>query len=216
MALIKCTECGTEVSDKAPACVKCGAPLALPQARTVVAAKKKGIAAARILMNILWGVIGVVVFASVVNHCSSSQQANNTSAASTSFPGPPERETTSASEQARPPTAATASAQDGLSLPQNNAVRSAKQYLKISGFSRDGLIQQLSASAGDGYDLADATKAVDSLDVDWNGEAVKSAKQYLRITGFSCSGLIQQLSSSAGDRYSLEQATYGAHHAGAC
>ena len=28
MALVKCKECGTEISDKAPACVKCGAPVA--------------------------------------------------------------------------------------------------------------------------------------------------------------------------------------------
>lgn len=27
MALIKCPECGTEVSDKAAACIKCGCPL---------------------------------------------------------------------------------------------------------------------------------------------------------------------------------------------
>jgi hypothetical protein len=29
MALINCKECGTEVSDKARTCVKCGAPLSL-------------------------------------------------------------------------------------------------------------------------------------------------------------------------------------------
>ncbi len=28
MALIKCPDCGNEVSDKAPSCVKCGCPLA--------------------------------------------------------------------------------------------------------------------------------------------------------------------------------------------
>jgi predicted membrane channel-forming protein YqfA (hemolysin III family) len=28
MALIKCSECGTEISDKAAVCVKCGAPTA--------------------------------------------------------------------------------------------------------------------------------------------------------------------------------------------
>jgi DNA-directed RNA polymerase subunit RPC12/RpoP len=28
MALIKCSECGKEISDKAPACPSCGAPLA--------------------------------------------------------------------------------------------------------------------------------------------------------------------------------------------
>ncbi|MDI1222797.1 MULTISPECIES: Ltp family lipoprotein [Acinetobacter] len=97
-----------------------------------------------------------------------------------------------------------------LTNQQKNAVRSAEQYLTISGFSREGLIQQLSASAGDGYNTADATIAVDSLNIDWNQEAVKSAKQYLELQGFSCNGLIQQLSSSAGDKYTVKQATYGA------
>lgn len=103
-----------------------------------------------------------------------------------------------------------------LTSPQKNAIRSAKQYLSFSGFSREGLIQQLSSSYGDGYDVADATVAVDSLDVDWNEQAVKSAKQYLDMSGFSCDGLIEQLSSSAGDKYTVSQATYGAQQAGAC
>jgi hypothetical protein len=105
---------------------------------------------------------------------------------------------------------------ESLTGPQNNAVRSAKQYLSMQGFSRDGLIRQLSSGAGDGYTVADATVAVDSLNTDWNKEAVKSAKQYLSIQGFSCKGLIQQLSSSAGDGYTVSQATYGARQAGAC
>ncbi|BCG02609.1 hypothetical protein PPGU19_071770 (plasmid) [Paraburkholderia sp. PGU19] len=103
-----------------------------------------------------------------------------------------------------------------LTGPQNNAVRSAKQYLSMQGFSRNGLIQQLSSDAGDGYMIADATVAVDSLNVDWNQQAVKSAQQYLSMQGFSCKGLIHQLSSNAGDRYTVSQATYGARQAGAC
>ncbi|WP_103334054.1 Ltp family lipoprotein [Pseudotabrizicola formosa] len=108
-----------------------------------------------------------------------------------------------------------ASAQS-LTGPQKNAVRSAELYLSISGFSRVGLIQQLSSSAGDGYSVADATAAVDSLSVDWNTQAARSAAIYLQISGFSCNGLIQQLSSSAGDNYTQSQATYGAQQAGAC
>lgn len=117
-----------------------------------------------------------------------------------------------------PATGAATSPEEGANLtgPQKNAVRSAKQYLSFAGFSRNGLIEQLSSSAGDGYDKADATAAVDSLSVDWNENAVKSAKQYLSISGFSCDGLIQQLSSSAGDKYTVSQATYGAKKAGAC
>jgi len=86
----------------------------------------------------------------------------------------------------------------------------------MSGFSRQGLIDQLSSSAGSGYSVADATAAVDSLNADWNAEAVKSAKQYLAMSGFSCQGLIGQLDSSAGDKYTVAQATYGAQQAGAC
>jgi len=105
---------------------------------------------------------------------------------------------------------------ESLTGPQKNAVRSAKQYLSMMGFSRGGLIQQLSSDAGDGYRVTDATVAVDSLNIDWNKQAVRSAKKYLSMMGFSCKGLIQQLSSSAGDKYTASQATYGARQAGAC
>jgi hypothetical protein len=103
-----------------------------------------------------------------------------------------------------------------LTIPQRNAVRSATQYLSFKAFSRKGLIQQLSADAGDGYKVADATVAVESLTVDWNEQAARAAKEYLNIQGFSCKNLIQQLSSSAGDGYTISQATYGAKKAGVC
>lgn len=105
---------------------------------------------------------------------------------------------------------------EGLTRPQSNAVRSAKQYISMTGFSREGLIQQLSSSAGNGYEVEDATVAVDSLNIDWNEQAVRSAEQYLDMTGFSCDGLIQQLSSSAGSKYTVSEATHGAQQAGAC
>ncbi|MGH1330434.1 MAG: Ltp family lipoprotein [Paracoccaceae bacterium] len=107
------------------------------------------------------------------------------------------------------------SAQD-LTRPQKNAVRSATSYLNMAGFSRVGLIAQLSSPYGDGYGFADATAAVDSLSVDWNKQAARSAKQYLEMMGFSCKGLIEQLSSEYGEQYTIGQATYGAQQAGAC
>lgn len=112
--------------------------------------------------------------------------------------------------------AATPTWGDDLTGPQKNAVRSAEQYLSFQGFSRSGLINQLSSDFGDGYSVADATAAVDSLDVDWNEQAVRSAEQYLSSQGFSCKGLIRQLSSDAGEGYSESQASYGARQAGAC
>ena len=105
---------------------------------------------------------------------------------------------------------------DGLTGPQKNAVRSAEQYLSFQGFSRSGLIEQLSSDYGDGYNVDDATVAVDSLNVDWNEQAARSAEQYLSMQGFSCQGLIRQLSSDAGDGYTESQAIYGAQQTDAC
>lgn len=100
--------------------------------------------------------------------------------------------------------------------PQRNAVRQAENYLDMKGFSREGLIEQLSSDAGDGFEVSDASVAVDSLDADWNLHAARSAEAYLSMMGFSCQGLIEQLSSDAGDGFTVEQATYGAQQAGAC
>jgi len=117
------------------------------------------------------------------------------------------------SEDVQPVPTKTARALTG---PQKNAVRAAKQYLRFKGFSRDGLISQLSSQFGDGFDVNDATIAVDSMDVDWNEQAAKSAKSYLDMMGFSCAGLINQLSSSFGEKFTESQATFGARKAGGC
>jgi ribosomal protein L3 len=101
-------------------------------------------------------------------------------------------------------------------LLQQNAVHAAQDYLSTSPFSKQGLIDQLSSSAGDGYSVQDATAAVDSLTVDWNAEAVKAAKDYLQTSPFSCQAMIDQLSSSAGDGYTAAQAQYGATKVGLC
>ena len=95
----------------------------------------------------------------------------------------------------------------GLTQPQQNAARSALTYLDFSGFSRQGLIDQLSSEFGDQYDVQDATTAVDSLDVNWTSQAVRSAQTYLDVSGFSRQGLIDQLSSEFGDQHAIQDAT---------
>lgn len=98
---------------------------------------------------------------------------------------------------------------------QSNAIRSAKSYLGLgSGFSRAGLVRQLSSKAGDGYKRADAVFAVNHIKVDYKKQAVLSAKAYLEMTGMSRDGLIQQLTSKAGDQYTPAQAAYAADKLG--
>ena len=95
-----------------------------------------------------------------------------------------------------------------MTVPQENAVRSARSYLDFTAFSRSGLINQLEF---EGFSTADATTAVDSLDVDYNEQAAKSAQSYLEFTGFSRSGLIDQLMFEG---FTQEQATYGVDQTG--
>jgi hypothetical protein len=99
-----------------------------------------------------------------------------------------------------------------------NAVQDAESYLSTEpGFSQQGLINQLSGPGGDGFSVADATAAVDSLNVNWNAQAVDDANNYnSTVGGFSCSGMIQQLSGPGGDGFTVAQATYGATQAGDC
>ena len=88
------------------------------------------------------------------------------------------------------------------------ALESAESYLAMSGFSKQGLYEQLSSPAGEGFSQAEAQYAVDHVDVDWNKEAVESARSYLDMTPMSRNGLIEQLSSSAGEGFTYEQALY--------
>ena len=91
---------------------------------------------------------------------------------------------------------------------QENALESAQRYVDMTGFSKKGLIRQLSSSAGEGFDRADATYAANHVDVNWKDEAVEAAQSYLDVSSFSKDGLIQQLSSSAGSGFTRAQAQY--------
>jgi hypothetical protein len=105
---------------------------------------------------------------------------------------------------------------ENATLSQQNALKSAEQYLETSAFSEAGLIEQLSSEAGSKYPHADAVWAVEHLEVNWNEQAVKSARQYLSTSSFSCQGLIEQLSSEAGSKFTVAQAEYAANKVGLC
>lgn len=88
------------------------------------------------------------------------------------------------------------------------AVLSAASYLSEgSGFSRNGLIEQLDSSA-EGFTKAQAIHGVDAQGADWNAQAVLSAQSYLNDgMGFSRNGLIGQL--VGGEGFTTAQATHG-------
>ena len=95
------------------------------------------------------------------------------------------------------------------------AVDSANGYLSEGqGFSEQGLLQQLTATAGEGFTEAQGEYAISYLHPDWDAQAVDAAKSYLGDgEGFSRSGLIQQLTSSYGAGFTESQAEYGVNKA---
>ena len=106
----------------------------------------------------------------------------------------------------------------GMDVATKNAYRSAQNYLDYKGFSKQGLIDQLSSEYGEGFTVEQATAAVQAMEdageVDWNEQAVKAGQSYLDMKGYSRDGLIKQLSSEYADKFTIEQATYAADQLG--
>ena len=98
--------------------------------------------------------------------------------------------------------------QQGGTIGQNNALKTAKQYIDYSAFSYSGLIAQLEY---EGYSKEDAKYGVDNCGADWNEQAVKCAKSYLEYSSFSKKGLIEQLEYEG---FTRSQAEYGVSHNG--
>jgi len=168
---------------------------------------------------IITGALGAAAVVVALSGCASGHGASiagTTAAPATLTTAAPVLTSTMTTAPAAPvtTTTTTAPATPDYTIAQQNAIQSAASYLKITGFSRAGLIQQLSSEYGEKYAMADAVFAVDHVTVDWNAEAVESAKSYLEMTGFSRAGLIQQLSSEYGGQFTIEQATYAADQVG--
>jgi hypothetical protein len=133
-----------------------------------------------------------------------------TTASAVAKPSPSQAAVVKPSAPAKPPAGPT------LTASQQQAALSAENYLAIgSGFSYQGLIDQLDSSSGSGFSIADATAAVNSLNLNYNAQAVLAAKSYIKTgAGFSHAALVAQLDSAYGSKFTAAQAEYGATAAG--
>lgn len=156
----------------------------------------------------LLSALGFATQAESCGQTSSGGSASN-GGGSTSGGAPPSSDTAKSSGDNTP-------AGPHYTASQQNAIDAARSYLSTAAFSKEGLIDQLSSSAGDSFPHKDAVFAVEHLSVNWEQQAVKAAKSYLQTSSFSCQGMIDQLSSSAGDKYTQAQAQYAAHKVGLC
>jgi pyruvate/2-oxoglutarate dehydrogenase complex dihydrolipoamide acyltransferase (E2) component len=132
---------------------------------------------------------GETVPTTAVPTTTTTAKATATTAKPTTTTAAPTTTTTRPPPTTAAPTTTTAPA-PLISPAQANAVRKAESYLRYSAFSYPGLVDQLRF---EGFSAADATLAVDVLNVDWNEQAAKKAASYLRYSAFSRSGLFDQL-----------------------
>ena len=137
------------------------------------------------------GIIGLIVIVSVSSQGGSTTTTNSGD--------------TNQSDQGSPSDTNAESGSDfsNETASQENARESAENYLRFQSFSRSGLIDQLEFEK---FSTADATYAVDAIDVDWNEQAAKKAESYLDTSSFSKQGLIDQL---LFEGFSQSEAEYG-------
>ena len=93
-------------------------------------------------------------------------------------------------------------------VSQTQASLMAQSYLATQAFSPSGLIKQLEF---EGFSTAEATAAVQGLDVDWQEQANRMAASYLDGQAFSRQGLIDQL---VVEGFTAEQAAAAADSVG--
>jgi hypothetical protein len=153
----------------------------------------------------------IVIIAAVSASNKPSTPAADTGAAGNTVS--PSASVSSAAASSAPSTPA-APASPSMTGAQQQAVSAANGYLSEGqGFSKQGLLQQLTSSAGDGFSKSDAEFAINYLHPNWDQQAADAANGYLSEgQGFSQASLTQQLTSSAGDGFTQAQAEYAINY----
>lgn len=112
---------------------------------------------------------------------------------------PTEEETEEPTEK---PTEKTTEKIDDTPMEYKNALEKAGDYLDYSGFSKEGLRDQLKFEK---YSDDAVQYAIDNVSADWNQEAVEAAQNYLDFSSFSKEELYDQL---IYEKFTADQAQY--------
>lgn len=99
-------------------------------------------------------------------------------------------------------------AESSVTIGMANAVETAKNYLKFTSFSYQGLVDQLLYEK---YTQEEAVYGADNCGADWNEQAAKCAESYMEYSSFSRQDLYDQL---IYEKFTDEQAEYGVQSVG--
>ena len=193
--LIECKSCGQQMAKSAKACPHCGAKNKKP------------------IIKKWWFWVAVILVVTIVGNAGNEPENVTPTSNNVTVEAPVSAENvdTPKTEKHDSGDAATTivETEAQLTLGEKNALASAKNYLRFTAFSYEGLIGQLEFEQ---YSHEEAVYAADHCGADWNEQALKSAKNYLSFSAFSYDGLIRQLEF---EQYTNEQAVYAVDHCGA-
>jgi hypothetical protein len=150
----------------------------------------------KILKWVVIGIIAIIIIAAIAGSGNNSEKNNQTAPETQSEITNIQPE--EVKEEVKVET------EDKATISQKNALRKAESYLAFTGFSRQGLIQQLEFEQ---FSTEDATYVVDNINVNWEEQAIKKAKSYSNFSAFSRGSLINQLKFEG---FTQEQAEAGA------
>ncbi|MCX3292747.1 Ltp family lipoprotein [Lactiplantibacillus plantarum] len=125
----------------------------------------------------------------------------------------PEESSTSTSSATKESSSSSSTATTKVSSEDKAALNKAEAYASRMDMSKQGVYEQLTSSAGEGFSSEAAQYAVNHLtDVDWNANALAKAKDYQSKMSMSHSAILDQLTSSAGEQFTQSQAQYAVDH----
>lgn len=192
--LIQCPDCKKLISPSAASCPGCGRPMGSSTSENVLSVpvkkKKETSGCAKFALFAILAVVVLALIGSLTGNRSSS----------------PSRSSSTAHQSTTTPT--TTNPSDNLTMGERNALAKAEDYLAVTAFSREGLIEQLEY---EGFSHSDAVYGADHCGTNWNQQAALKAQDYLNISSFSRQGLIEQLEYEG---YTNSQAVYGVEAVG--
>ncbi len=184
--LTACKACGQEMAKNAKTCPHCGAKNKKP------------------ILKKWWFWVIIALFIAIIAGAGNSGSSNTDYSDANSEVSESNANTENSDSATQSDSSSDNSAQkETVSLSKQNAVKKAKSYLRVSAFSRQGLIEQLEF---EGFNNEDAVYGVDNCGANWNEQAAKKAESYLRVSAFSRQSLIDQLEFEG---FTPEQAIYG-------
>lgn len=90
-----------------------------------------------------------------------------------------------------------------VTVGMKNAVKKAKSYIDLMGFSYEKLVEQLEY---EGFTKEESIYGADNCGANWDAECAEKAKSYMELMSFSRQGLMEQL---AYEGFTQSQIAYG-------